>query len=132
MKSRRAMTRSLNDFAVMELLAFTTAWSPPINEGDLQQFPRWPDWATYFKDYDAIRALLLVSNYHQPGTILFADTVRVALAAAGPSEVWGKHRHAAWQHAHLYSRGDGHIHKGDERLGSAVEIAELDKVPTQV
>jgi hypothetical protein len=45
-----------------------------------------------------------------------------AMAAARPGEVWGKHRHAALQHSHLYQRGDEHVHEGEERLGPAVEV----------
>jgi len=132
MKSRRMTAKSLDSFSIMEITCFTTAWSPPVNVGIGPGRPRWPDWATYFRDFDSIRPLLLASDYHQPGTVLFADTVRAALAAAAPGETWGQHRHCAWRHAHIYSPGDAHVHEGDERLGPAVEIAQFAKVPTQV
>ena len=59
---------------------------------------------------------------HLAGAAPFADTVRAALAAAAPGEVWEKHVHSALQHSHIYQHGDGHIHEGEARLGAAVEI----------
>lgn len=125
MKSRRTSTKSLDSFSVMEVLCFTVAWSPPISDDDRRRFPRWESWSDFFKDYDSIRPLLVVSRFHKRGVPLFADTVREALAAAQLGEVWEKHRHSGLQHAHLYQRGDGHVHDGFEaRLGPAVELSD--------
>jgi hypothetical protein len=112
---------SLDTLTTMEILCFTTCWSPT----DLLQFPRWRTWPQYFADYDAVRDELLASAFHSrhlEGGLPFADRAREALAAAGPGETWGKHDHAALRHAHLYQRGDAHVHDDEARLGAAVEI----------
>jgi hypothetical protein len=121
-KEKRRTELSLDTFTAMELLAFTVAWSPPVDDTDRRRFPRWQTWEAYFRDYDTIRPLLIVSDYHKPGAVLFADTARAALAAAKKGEVWAKHTHKALLHSHLYTHGDAHVHDDDARLGPAEEI----------
>ena len=130
MKSRRTAAKRLDSLGIMEILDFTSSWHPPIDE---RSRSRWPTWEAYFRDYDLIRGELLASEYVQPGTVLFADRAR-ELLRAHPDHIWEAHRHAALQHAHLYKRGDGHVHEDcfEARLGPAVEIVEIDKVPIQV
>jgi len=122
-KEKRRTALSLDSFKTMEILAFTVAWSPPVDLTDRRRFPRWHTWDQYFADYDAVRPLLIVSDHHRPGVPLFADTARAALAAAKTGEVWEKHTHSALLHAHLYRVGDAHEHEDEARLGPATEVS---------
>ena len=126
MKSRKTATKSLDSFSIWEILAFTTAWSPPINEHDRRRFPRWRTWQDFFADYEAIRFQLLVSEYHHRGQRLFADRAREEMRAH-PDHVFQKHMHSALLHAHLYLEDDLHVHDGFEaRLGKAIECEEME------
>ena len=129
LRKEKARTElSLESFKIMELLAFTTGWSPPISEHDRRRFPRWRTWQDYFADYDAIRFQLLVSEYHHRGQRLFADRAREEMAAH-PDHVFQKHTHSALLHSHLYQHGDGHVHEDGgilARLGKAIECEEME------
>lgn len=119
----------LDTFGYRELWPFVHGWHPPL-AGALHHVGGWQTWDQFFADFDSIEDELIerlaagtVMARLSPGQALpFGSTIRGALQAG---ECYDAHRHAAYQHSHIYRFRDGHEHAELARLGPAVEVRDV-------
>jgi len=109
---------------IFDVMALVCGWRPPISDLELER-ARWRTWDQFFGAFDAVQCELEQSMFMRlllpEGGVPFAARIRGELRAR-PGSCYDAHRHAAYQHEHIYRFSDGHAHAEMARLGAAIEV----------